>query len=134
MSLTIASLGYPRLSLSPFWRARMTDTDSAGAAIRSRTSCRICDGFESLNLLRRPDNGARCMSKPKKTPLQLETMIKAGISESMLWPKNAVVSIWPDADSWKAVCHSPNPVQDKECIERVRAEADRLKLKFDLDL
>jgi hypothetical protein len=74
------------------------------------------------------------MSKPKKTPLQLETMIKAGISESMLWPKNAVVSIWPDADSWKAVCHSPNPVQDKECIERVRAEADRLKLKFDLDL
>ena len=74
------------------------------------------------------------MSKPKKTPLQLETMIKAGVSQTMLWPKNAVVSIWPDGDSWKAVCHSPNPVQDKECIARVRTEADRLNLKFDLDL
>jgi hypothetical protein len=76
----------------------------------------------------------RGVSKSKKTSQQLETMIKAGVSQTMLWPKKAVVSIWPDADSWKAVCHSPNPVQDKECIERVRTEADRLKLEFDLDL
>jgi hypothetical protein len=76
----------------------------------------------------------RGVSKSKKTSQQLETMIKAGVSQTMLWPKNAVVSIWPDADSWKAVCHSPNPVQDKERIERVRTESDRLKLEFDLDL
>jgi hypothetical protein len=78
--------------------------------------------------------GSQSMTRPKKTALQLETIIKAGVSEAMLWPKNAVVSIWPDANGWKAVCHTPNPVTDKECIERVRAEAERLKLEFDLDL
>lgn len=74
------------------------------------------------------------MSKPKRAPHQLETMIKEGVSKKMLWPQNAVLSIWPDSDSWKAVFHSPNPVVDRQCIEQVRAEADRLKLEFDLDL
>ncbi len=82
----------------------------------------------------RRDSGSQFMTKPKKTALQLETIIKAGVSEIMLWPNNAVVSIWPDANGWKAVCHTPNPVMDKECVERVRAEAERLKLEFDLDL
>ena len=74
------------------------------------------------------------MTKPKRTALQLETIIKGVVSETLLWPKNAVVSIWPDAKGWKAVCHTPNPVNDKECIERVRAEAERLRSEFDLDL
>jgi hypothetical protein len=30
------------------------------------------------------------------------------------------------------VCHSPNPLKDRECFELIRGEADRLKLKFDL--
>ncbi len=52
----------------------------------------------------------------------------------MLLPKDIVVSIWPDADGWKVVCQSPNPLQDRECCELIRAEADRLRLKFDLNL
>ena len=74
------------------------------------------------------------MSKPKQSVRQLETIIKAEVSKALLWPTDAVVSVWPDAESWKAVCLTPNPVRDKECIARVRAEADRLKLEFDLDL
>ena len=72
------------------------------------------------------------MSKPKKTILQLETLIKKEAAKSMLLPKDIVVSIWPDTDGWKVVCHSPNPLQD--CCELIRAEADRLRLKFDLNL
>jgi hypothetical protein len=49
-------------------------------------------------------------------------------------PKNLVVSIWPDGDSWKVICHSPNPREDKECFELIRVESERLKLKFDLRL
>jgi hypothetical protein len=52
----------------------------------------------------------------------------------MLLPKDLVFSIWPDADGWKVVCHSPHPSQDRECYELTRAEADRLRLKFDLNL
>ena len=69
------------------------------------------------------------MSKPKKTILQLETLIKKEAAKSMLLPKDIVVSIWPDTDGWKVACHSPHPLQ-----ELVRTEADRLRLKFDLNL
>ncbi len=74
------------------------------------------------------------MSKPKKTILQLETLIKREAAKTMLSPENVVVSIWPEANSWKVVCHSPHPLQDRECYELIRVEADRLKLKFDLNL
>ena len=87
-----------------------------------------------LSLLRTPDNGARCMSKPTKTTLQLETLVKQEAAKAMPLPKNLVVSVWPDGDSWKVVCHSPNPLKDKECFEVIREEADRIKLKFDLRL
>ena len=49
------------------------------------------------------------MSKPKKTILQLETLIKKEAVKSMLLPKDIVVSISPDTDGWKVVCHSPHP-------------------------
>ena len=74
------------------------------------------------------------MTKPKKTILQLETLIKKGTAKTMLLPKDLVISIWPDADSWKVVCHSPHSLQDRECYELIRAEGDRLKLKYDLCL
>jgi hypothetical protein len=74
------------------------------------------------------------MSKPKKTILQLETLIKKEAAKSMLLPKDVVVSIWSDTDGWKVVCHSPHPLQDRECSELIRAEADRLRPKFDLNL
>jgi hypothetical protein len=74
------------------------------------------------------------MSKPKKTILQLETLIKREAAKTMLLPENVVVSICPEANSWKVVCHSPHPLQDRECYELIRVEADRLKLKFDLNL
>jgi len=74
------------------------------------------------------------MSQPKKTILQLETLIKREAAKTMLLPENVVVSIWPEANSWKVVCHSPHPLQDRECYELIRVEADRLKLKFDLNL
>jgi hypothetical protein len=38
------------------------------------------------------------MSKPKKTMLQLETLIKKEAAKSMLLPKDIVVSIWPDTE------------------------------------
>ena len=74
------------------------------------------------------------MSKPKKTILQLETLIKKVAEKTMLLPKDIVISIWPDADSWTVVCHSPHPLQDRECYKLIRAEGDRLKLKYDLSL
>jgi hypothetical protein len=74
------------------------------------------------------------MSKPTKTTSQLETLVKREAAKAMSLPKNLVVSVWPDGDSWKVVCHSPNPRDDKECFELIRNEADRLKLKFDLGL
>jgi hypothetical protein len=74
------------------------------------------------------------MSKPTKTTRQLETLVKQEAAKTMALPKNLVVSVWPDGDSWKVVCHSPNPREDKEFFERIRWEADRLKLKFDLQL
>ena len=74
------------------------------------------------------------MSKPKKTILQLETLIKKEAATSMLLPKDIVVSIWPDSDGWKVACRSPHPLQDRECYELIRAEGDRLKLKYDLNL
>ena len=64
----------------------------------------------------RPDR--QSTTKPKKTALELVTMITSGVSKSILQPKDAVVSIWPDAENWKAV--------DKEWIEQVRAEVERL--------
>jgi hypothetical protein len=45
------------------------------------------------------------MSKPKKTMLQLEVLIKKEVAKTMSLPKNLVVSVWPDRDDWKAVCH-----------------------------
>jgi hypothetical protein len=45
------------------------------------------------------------MSKPKKTMLQLEVLIKKEVAMTMSPPKNLVVSVWPDRDDWKAVCH-----------------------------
>jgi hypothetical protein len=74
------------------------------------------------------------MSKPKKTILQLETLIKKEAAKSMLLPKDIVVSIWPDTDGWKVACRSPHPLQDRECCELVRTKADRLRRKFDLNL
>jgi hypothetical protein len=74
------------------------------------------------------------MSKPKKTILQLEMLIKREAAKTMLLPENVVVSIWPEANSWKVVCHSPHPLQDRECYELIRAKGDRLKLKYDLSL
>jgi hypothetical protein len=74
------------------------------------------------------------MSKPTKTTLQLETLVKQEAAKAMLLPKNLVVSVWPDGNSWKVVCHSPNPLKDKECFETIRKEADCIKLKFDLRL
>ena len=56
------------------------------------------------------------MSKPKKTILQLETLIKKEAAKSMLLPKDIVVSIWPDTDGWKVVCHSPHSLQDREML------------------
>jgi hypothetical protein len=35
---------------------------------------------------------------------------------------------------WKVVYHCPNPLEDKECFELIRREADHLKLQFDLHL
>jgi hypothetical protein len=40
-------------------------------------------------------------------------------------PKKLVISVWPDADGWKVVCHSPNPLEDN--FELFRREADRPK-------
>ena len=65
---------------------------------------------------------------------QLVSLIRNEVEKTKVLPKNVVVSVWPDADSWKVVCYSPNPLQDKECFELIRAEADRLRTKFDLDL
>jgi hypothetical protein len=72
--------------------------------------------------------------KPTKTMLQLETLIKKAVAKSMSLPENLVVSVWPDAVGWKVVCHSPNPLEDKECFELIRRETDHLKLQFDLHL
>jgi hypothetical protein len=72
--------------------------------------------------------------KPTKTILQLETLIKQEAAKTMSLPENLVVSVWPDGDGWKVVCHSPNPRDDKEYFELIRKEADRLKLKFNLRL
>jgi len=72
--------------------------------------------------------------KRAKTAAQLETMIREAISKLVPLPKNLVISIWPDGESWKAISHSPNPSQDKELYKRVRAQADLLKKEFDLDL
>jgi hypothetical protein len=74
------------------------------------------------------------VSKPTKTTSQLETLVKREAAKTRSLPKNLVASVWPDGDSWKVVCHSPNPRDDKECFELIRHEADRLKLKFDLRL
>jgi hypothetical protein len=74
------------------------------------------------------------MSKRTKTTLQLETLVKQEAAKTMSLPQNLVVSVWPDGDSWKVVCHSPNPREDKDFFEQIRKEADRLKLKFDLRL
>jgi hypothetical protein len=38
------------------------------------------------------------MTKPKKTILQLETLIKKGTAKTILLPKDLVISNWPDAD------------------------------------
>ncbi len=65
------------------------------------------------------------MSKPKKTSLDLETLIKLEAAKTMRLPLNLAVSIWSDAGSWKVVCHSPHPLQDRECYELVRVEAER---------
>jgi len=42
------------------------------------------------------------MSQPKKTILQLETLIKREAAKTMLLPENVVVSIWPEAIAGKS--------------------------------
>jgi hypothetical protein len=74
------------------------------------------------------------MSKPKKTTWQLEMLIRKEVAKGVSLPNNLVVSVWPDGDGWKVVCHSPNPLEDKKFFELIRGEADRLKLKFELQL
>jgi len=56
------------------------------------------------------------MSKPKKTIVQLETLVKKEAAKAMSLPKDLVFSIWPDADSWKVVCHSPHPLRDRKML------------------
>jgi hypothetical protein len=72
--------------------------------------------------------------KRKETAQQLEVMIKKAVSKVRPLPKNLVISIWPDGDSWKAISHSPNPSQDKDLYDSVRAQAELLKKEYDLDL
>jgi hypothetical protein len=72
--------------------------------------------------------------KRKETAQQLEVMIKKAVGKIRPLPKNLVVSIWPDGDSWKAISHSPSPSQDKELYDSVRAQAELLKKEYDLDL
>jgi hypothetical protein len=68
------------------------------------------------------------MSKPKKTMLPLQVLIKKEVAKTLRrYRRRLVISVWPDADGWKVVCHSPNPLEDKECFELIRREADRLK-------
>jgi hypothetical protein len=74
------------------------------------------------------------MSKPKRTVLELEALIKTEVEKTMSMPKNLVLSVWPDTDGWKVVCHSPAPLEDRDCFELIRREADRLKQQFDLHL
>ena len=59
------------------------------------------------------------MSKPKKTTFQVVILIREEAAKTISLPKNLVVSVWPDADGWKVVCHSPNPLEDKECLELI---------------
>jgi hypothetical protein len=66
--------------------------------------------------------------------MQLEILIKQGAARIISLPKDLVESVWPDGDCWKVVCISPNPREDKECFALIREEADRLKMKFDLQL
>jgi len=61
-------------------------------------------------------------------------LIRKEVAKAVSLPNNLVVSIWPDGDSWKVVCHSPNPLEDKKLFVLIRREADRLKLKFELQL
>jgi hypothetical protein len=72
--------------------------------------------------------------KRKETAQQLEMMIKKAVSKIRPLPKDLVVSIWPDGDSWKAISHSPNPILDKELYDSVHAQAELLKKEYDLDL
>ena len=72
--------------------------------------------------------------KRRETAQQLEVMIKKAVRKIMPLLKNLVISIWPDGDSWKAISHSPNPIQDKELYDSVRAQAELLKKEYDLDL
>jgi hypothetical protein len=74
------------------------------------------------------------MSRPTRTTAQLEILIRQEVAKTRSLPKNLIVSIWPDGDSWKVVCHSPNPREDKECFALIREEAVRLKAKFNLQL
>jgi hypothetical protein len=79
------------------------------------------------------------MSKPKKTTFQVEMLIRQEAAKTISLPKNLVVSVWPDADGWKVVCHSPNPAGRQRVLrtnpkESRSPKADRLKLKFDLHL
>jgi hypothetical protein len=77
-----------------------------------------------------PDN----VGKPTKTTKQLDPLVKQEAAKTMSPPMNVVVSVWLDGDSLKVVCHSPDPREDKELFELIRRVADRLKLKFDLQL
>ena len=61
--------------------------DSAIAANHLRTSCRICYDRKLPKFPQTPDDGARCMSKPTKTTLQLETLVKQEAAKAMPLPK-----------------------------------------------
>lgn len=71
------------------------------------------------------------LTKAKKTALRLEMMIKAGASTK---PTRGPPTALSRSSRMKEAVHNRNPSMDKEWIELVRAEVDRLKLEFDLDL
>lgn len=85
---------------------------------------RIFEGGSQRNSFVKLD-AALQVSEEYEQVQETEVLIKKEVAKTMSLPKNLVLSVWPDGDSWKVGCHSPNPLEDKECFELIRREADR---------
>jgi hypothetical protein len=72
------------------------------------------------------------MKKPTKTASELEAMIRLEMEEICAWPTDLMVSVKPDADTWKAEITGVRTSSQEDLCEVLRLIADRFRIEYDL--
>lgn len=73
------------------------------------------------------------MNKPTKTAVELEALIRAEMGRLRPMPYGTMVSVHPDAGTWRVVIVRGGSDDDDDVFDIIHLVARRLRTEFDLE-